>query len=142
MWYPSGNYFISLGDKKVHKYVLRYAESRNGVDWPKEGLAVIRHANDDEYGFGRPYIVKQNGVFRLFYSIRTKSKGYRLGFAESVDGKSFDRRDSEIGIDVSLSGWDSEMQCYSSLLDVNNKSYLFYNGNGLGDVGFGYAEAV
>jgi hypothetical protein len=76
----------------------------------------------------------------MFYSVRTRSKGYRLGYAESVDGLNWTRKDEAIGIDVSDSGWDSQMIAYSSLVKHKDKVYLFYNGNNLGESGFGYAE--
>ena len=65
-------------------------------------------ATEDEFGFGRPFIIKENNLFKMWYSIRTISKGYRLGYAESVDGLSWDRKDDQVGIDVSSSGWDSK----------------------------------
>lgn len=141
-WYPSGNEFISVNGKKVHTYVLKYLESKNGVHWGAGGETILNHASDDEYGFGRPYIVKSNGLYEMYYSIRTFSKGYRLGYAISMDGKSWQRRDEEIGIDVSKNGWDSEMICYSSVISLKGRTYMFYNGNGLGKTGFGYAELV
>lgn len=140
-WYAAGDRFIEVNGKRVHTYVLKYAESTNGIDWPKEGTTVLRHANDDEYGFGRPYVVQHTASdYTLYYSLRTASKGYRLGYATSTDGIHWTRRDAEMGIDVSPEGWDTEMQCYSAVYTVRNKTYLFYNGNGLGNTGFGYAE--
>jgi hypothetical protein len=76
----------------------------------------------------------------MFYSIRTRSKGYRIGYAESADGLKWERKDREVGIDVSESGWDSEMIAYSSVQKYKDKVYMFYNGNNLGETGFGYAE--
>ena len=49
------------------------------------------------------------------------------------------RKDEEIGIDVSESGWDSQMQAYPAVLRCRDRVYLFYNGNDYGRDGFGYA---
>jgi hypothetical protein len=76
----------------------------------------------------------------MFFASRTRSKGYRLRYAESTDGLNWTRKDDEIGIDVSESGWDFEMISYPSVVKYKNKVYLFYNGNNLGETGFGYAE--
>jgi len=43
-------------------------------------------------------------------------------------------------IDVSEEGWDSEMLAYPFFYKHNEKVYMFYNGNGFGKSGFGYAE--
>ena len=76
----------------------------------------------------------------MMYSIRKLSNGYRLGYAESDDGIKFTRMDDKVGIDVSETGWDSEMICFGSRLQYKDKTYLFYCGNKYGLDGFGYAE--
>ena len=44
------------------------------------------------------------------------------------------------GIDVSTSGWDSEMVAYPHVANVDGKILMFYCGNHFGKNGFGYAE--
>jgi hypothetical protein len=48
--------------------------------------------------------------------------------------------DDRIGIDVSSTGWDSEMICYPAVITVKGRTFLFYNGNNNGETGFGVAE--
>jgi len=138
MWYVAGDEWIDVGGKPLPRYNLRYARSADGVTWPSSGQVVLDFADDDEHAFGRPWIVDDNGTQRLFYSIRTRSKDYRLGYAESGDGLDWIRKDDEVGIDVSAEGWDSESLAYSSIVQPD-KTYLFYNGNQRGRTGFGYA---
>jgi hypothetical protein len=73
------------------------------------------------------------------YSVRTRTKDYRLGLARSADGRTWERHDDEVGIDVSAEGWDSEMIAYGSVFSHAGVTYLFYNGNARGKTGFGYA---
>jgi hypothetical protein len=47
--------------------------------------------------------------------------------------------DSEVGIDVSSAGWDSEMVEYPHVFDHQGTRYMLYNGNHYGETGFGYA---
>jgi hypothetical protein len=75
----------------------------------------------------------------MFYTKGTKKGDYLAGYAESVDGKKWVRKDDEIGIGLSKDGWDSKMLCYPSLLQHKDKVYMFYNGNDMGKTGFGYA---
>jgi hypothetical protein len=75
----------------------------------------------------------------MFYSVRLKSKGYQLGYAESKDGLNWTRKDKEIGITLSESGWDSETMSYPSLVRYHDRVYMFYCGNNCGETGFGYA---
>lgn len=140
MWYVGGSEWTTVNGKSLPMYNIRYLTSADGVNWGKEGQVCVDYANDDEHAFGKPFIFEDGNLQRMFYSVRTRSKGYRLGYAESVDGLNWTRKDSEIGIDVSDSGWDSQMIAYSSLVRHKDKVYLFYNGNNLGESGFGYAE--
>jgi hypothetical protein len=139
MWYIGGSEWIEVGGKKVPSYTLRYLESPDGRGWGPAGRVCLNFASEDEYGFGRPFVVRQDGLYRMWYSIRTISKGYRLGYAESPDGLSWHRLDDRLGIDVSAHGWDSEMMCYSAIVSVHGQTYLFYNGNNFGQTGFGVA---
>jgi predicted GH43/DUF377 family glycosyl hydrolase len=143
VYYPCGTKFININGKLIHTYKIYYMESNDWINWPKEGVPVIDFIDNDEFGFGRPYVFIDGHFYHMLYSIRTKSKGYRLGNAISVDGISWTRLDNLKGLELGAeNSWDSEMLCYSSTLRVNEKFYLFYNGNNLGSSGFGYAELI
>lgn len=140
MWYVAGSSWMEIDGKEMPIYEIKYIESINGVDWPDEGIVCIKIEKDNEHGFGRPYVIKHQEVYKMFYSIRVKSLGYRLGYAESHDGINWLRMDDQINLDVSKSGWDSEMLAYAAVMEINGNLIMFYNGNGFGETGFGYAE--
>lgn len=141
MWYVSGDEWITVGDKEVPTYNLRYTTSPDGLDWGRcNGEICLRLGLEDEIGFGRPFVRKDGDRYRMWYSVRTRSKGYRIGYAESVDGRTWERRDSEAGVDVSDSGWDDEMICFPNVVETETGTYLFHNGNGFGETGFGVAK--
>ena len=73
----------------------------------------------------------------MWYSHR--GGAYRIGYAESEDGKSWERMDNTVGITTSASGWDSEMIEYPYVFDHKGTRYMLYNGNGYGKTGFGLA---
>jgi hypothetical protein len=78
--------------------------------------------------------------FRGSINYRTdKNQSYRLGYAESPDGITWMRRDSEVGIDRSDRGWDSTMIEYPCIYVHRGRKYMLYNGDGFGETGFGYA---
>ncbi|MFN6465186.1 MAG: hypothetical protein RMZ41_025660 [Nostoc sp. DedVER02] len=139
MWYVAGDKWIDINNKKVPTYNMRYLESKDGVNWGKSGTVCLDIANEDEYGFGRPFVIRENGIYRMWYSIRTISKGYRLGYAESTNGLNWIRKDKQVGIDISENGWDSQMICYSCIQKTKYGTYMFYNGNNYGETGFGVA---
>lgn len=139
MWYVSALGWISLEKRLYPTYVIRHAQSTDGVHWNSEGNICIDFISDDEFGFGRPWVLKDGSLYKMWYSIRSRTLPYRLGYAESKDGLNWERKDNEIGLVRSDSGWDSEMVCYPCVVDINNKRYMFYNGNRHGSTGFGYA---
>lgn len=138
-WYGGGSEFIQGDTTTLPVYDIRYLESKDGVNFDKKGKVCLGMRGVDEYRIGRPYVIKSGKIYRMFYATATKSKGFRLGYAESRDGIDWERKDEKIGIDVSESGWDSQMISYPSVIRYKDRVYLFYNGNDYGKDGFGYA---
>jgi hypothetical protein len=144
MWYVSdikwANINSTFHPKRLYpEYVIRYATSSDGICWRAENTICINFESADEFGFGRPWAIKDDHTYKMWYSIRSRSQPYRIGYAESEDGIHWTRKDEQVGIEKSESGWDSEMICYPCVVDAKGKRYLFYNGNQHGSSGFGYA---
>jgi hypothetical protein len=138
MIYVSGDSFVSVGGKMLPKYELRSLSSPDGLTWVGGGMTSLELDGDDEFGFGRPYVYMGNGGPELFFSVRSRSRGYRIGHAKWDQATSSWRRDAETAnIDVAAQGWDSEMVCYAAVTAVGDRTYMFYNGNGYGRTGFG-----
>ena len=137
MWYVSGSGWTMRNERPQHRYHIKYAESADGIHWHREGIVCIDYQSDEEYAFARPAVIKDREVYKMWYSYRGAS--YRIGYAESLDGLSWTRRDEESGIDVSASGWDSEMIEYPYVLEHHGKLHMLYNGNDYGKTGIGLA---
>ena len=138
-WYGAGSEFTLKDGRQLPNYNIRHAEAKDGVTLSSD-FTVCLDTTGEEYRVGRPYVIKRDGIYRMFYCAGTAAQGYRLAYAESEDGLTWIRKDDEIGIDVSPSGWDSEMQAYPSVVTYRDRTFLFYNGNNYGEGGFGYAE--
>ena len=142
MWFWEGENWVVLNGKKYIQAVISYAESIDGITWNVIKHGCLKPSIDKEFSLGRPWVLKLEGIYKMFYSIRYLEKLYRIGYAESLDGINWERKDEKVGIDVSKNGWDSEMICYLSVITVEDKTFLFYNGNNNGETGFGYAELI
>jgi hypothetical protein len=118
-------------------HVFKYAESRDGIHWDRKGTVVLPLKGGGEFALSKPCVLKDRGLYRMWYAYR--GAGYRIGYAESADGLSWERLDEKAGIDVSPSGWDSETIEYAYVLDHKGERYMFYNGNDYGRTGFGLA---
>jgi hypothetical protein len=135
MWYGSN---LSWGEKRGDlEHVIKYAESTDGRSWRRDGTVAINFKDGSEYAIARPWVIRDPDCYRMWYSCRGGS--YRIGYAESRDGISWERKDELAGIDVSAEGWDAEMVCYASVFDFKGLRYMLYNGNGYGQTGFGLA---
>ena len=137
MWYVSGTGWEMKNDRPQHRYHIKYAESTDGIEWKRDGLVCIDYQSDAEYAISRPCVVRQGDLYRMWFASRGNS--YRIGYAESTDGFTWARKDEEAGIDVSASGWDSEMIAYPYVFAHEGDYYMLYNGNGYGQTGIGLA---
>jgi len=139
IWYVAGSHWTTINDQTYPLYTIKYLESANGIDWASEGKVCFHPQFENEYSFGRPYVVKHNTHYEMYYSIRTRHRGYCLGYATSQDGIAWERKDHALGLSLSNEGWDSQSLCYTALIQYKENVYLFYNGNDFGKTGFGYA---
>lgn len=137
-WYVAGSRFVPGPKKSMAVYDILYTESDDGVTFPDAGVPCVELA-PGEYRIGRPWVLRHGAEYEMFYGVEKEGLGYRLGYARSRDGLAWDRRDEEIGIDVSGRGWDSLTIGYPAVVDTAYGRYLFYNGNDFGREGFGYA---
>lgn len=140
MWFACGEPWIGKSDGTLEVAChIEYAESKDGYDWRREGIVSVGHLSGDHITT-TPFVIKENDIYKMWYSYRGEK--YRIGYAESFDGKTFIRKDAEVGITVSESGWDSEMICYPNVFDLQGARYLLYSGNAYGKDGIGLAKLI
>ena len=138
MWYASMDSWEEHPTGPRHKYNIKIAQSEDGVHWERSGTIAIDYEQEEVYAFGRPFVLREDDIYKMWYSYR--GEAYKIGYAESVNGDSWIRKDSLSGISVSDSGWDSEMVEYPFLFDTDSGRYMVYNGNGYGKSGIGLAR--
>lgn len=147
MWYQSGTDWYLVDETPEPRYHIKYAESRDGVEWRRDGTVAIDYQSESsEGGLCSASVSSHADGYRMWYCYRGMSDyrqgrcaSYRIGYAESPDGIAWQRMDQLAGIDVSDSGWDSQMLCYPCVFTYEETTYMLYNGNRFGESGFGYA---
>jgi hypothetical protein len=134
MWYGSN---IAWGAQKADmRHLIKYAESKDGVHWLRRNVIAIDFARPDEYAICKPCVRRDGSTYRMWFCAR--GKAYRIYDAESTDGIVW-CRSGEPALEVSPSGWDSEMVEYPFVFDHDGNRYMLYAGNGFGKTGFGIA---
>ena len=138
MWYGSTVTWDAGNGEMLH--VINYATSANGHSWNREGMAIPYELGIAQ-AFSRPTVIcDDQGVHGMWFSYRSgMGQSYRIGYAESKDGKAWQLDLNAFKIDVSAKGWDSEMIEYPSVFEHKGQCYMLYNGNGYGLTGFGLA---
>lgn len=145
MWYQSGTGWHLIDGKYEPTYVIKYAESKKGVKWKRRPDECIPSLFPLQ-AISRPAVVKDNKYEMWFCSRGSKSyrggaASYRILFANSFDGINFERLygdsvELKLGVDGEF---DSQMQCYPAICEVDGKYVMFYNGNDFGQTGIGVA---
>jgi predicted GH43/DUF377 family glycosyl hydrolase len=146
------NYYLNCTEWRIidgrsePRYHLKYAESKDGIEWHRQGVVAIDYASDEEAGLVKASVIRDGEIYKMWFAHRNfsnyrsdKQNSYRIGYAESGDGIKWERRDERAGIDIGPEPWDDFMITYPHVIDVKGKRLMFYNGNGFGQSGFGYA---
>lgn len=144
MWYCSGTGWLQIAGKYEHTYDIKCARSQDGMTWEPSAAPVIPQRTEHE-ALTRPYVVKRRDGYHMWFcyrgshDFRDGNDAYRIGYATSTALQQWRRQDEAVGIDVSETGWDSKMMAYPAVVTVHGRTLMFYNGNGFGVDGFGYA---
>jgi len=147
LFYIAGRRWILSKGKPEPVYKIRMAHSKDGLTWTKINKDLIADVLGEDEAQASPDVIFSNGKYHMFFCYREATdfrsnadRGYRIGYASSIDLINWTRDDTKSGIDISKSGWDCEMIAYPHLFTLNNKIYMFYLGNEVGKYGFGLAE--
>lgn len=143
MWYISGTRWEKESEsaKPKHYYTIKYAESDDGLTWRTNADLCLAY-EAQEYAIARPIVRRLSAGYEMWFTFRGGAETYRLGLATSPDGRAWTRDPATIGIDVSSSGWDSDMICYGCPFEHAGQLYALYNGNSYGSTGVGLAVSL
>ena len=138
VWYGAGNEFIPGPGKTLPVYNIRYMESEDGRLFPDKGKVVL-DIKDGIYRVGRPNVIKNGKYYEMFYGYSTKELPYRLAYARSEDGRNWVEDKNYLGLSYNQEDFDSNMSAYPGVVFIEEKQFMFYNGNNYGFEGIGLA---
>lgn len=140
-WAAGGSDFPVIGGTPYPAYNTALVTGTSPTAFADRG-AVCLLLEGDEYRLGRPRVYRAPFGYRMIFTVGTLQGTYLPGYAESVDGVTWSRKDDELGLLPSESGWDAETLCYPSLFAAGGETFAVYNGNAMGRDGFGLARLV
>lgn len=142
MWYLTGRKWLLTDGRYEPVYQITRATSTDGAVWQRNGLPIIPALVEDEcQDIFSPFFLgnKWHAIF-AWRRPSARDGNYRLGYAYSDDLETWIRDDSQVGIQLSETGWDSQMMCYPQVIELDGRILMFYCGNDFGRQGFGIAE--
>ena len=137
LWYASYRRWELRGSEPWSHYEIRYAESKDGIHWDCHNKKCI--GSEDEEAVARPYVLKEDGIFKMWYCYRIRYGNYQIGYAESSNAEDWVLMPEKVGIGLSDTGPDSEMMAYPCVFKHKGSKYMLYNGNGFGVDGICFA---
>jgi hypothetical protein len=138
MYYTTFTHWGKDENDHPHYYHIRYASSNDGLHWNRTGKVCVDYdTSNGEYVTARPCVIRYKGLYLMWFSYR--GDYYRIGFAVSADGLNWTRHTQVLGLDVSPTGWDSEMVSYGFVYQHKEQLFMLYSGNGFGRSGLGAA---
>jgi hypothetical protein len=106
------------------------------------GKDVIDNSKElNEYRIGRPSVALIKDTEVMFFTSGSRTgEDYFPSMAVRGSNGEWARDKYLFPLKLSEIGWDSKHLCYPRLISVQDKNWLFYNGNNMGFEGFGVAE--
>lgn len=148
LWYVSGKEWLKTEGKPEPVYKIRMASSNDGINWVKHGRDLLENRLGEQECQACPDVLFVDGRYHMFFSYRhshnykSKEGGYRIGYASSDDMVNWQRCDEMAGMDVSATGWDSQMVNYPHVFMLDGETYMLYQGNDMGRTGIGLAKLL
>ena len=146
MYYLAVEKWEELAGRVDAVYKIRMAVSDDGMEWrrfERDIIPTVLYETECQAG---PDVFFRDDTYHMYFSyryafdFRNNDRGYRIGYAWSDDAIHWTRDDKQAGIGLSESGWDSQMQHYPHVFEVDGQTYMLYNGNEFGRHGFGLAR--
>jgi hypothetical protein len=145
LWYITFTSWKEYNGRKEPTFVIKYATSNDGIKWDTNTDICIDSTYEGE-SFARPWVIKDKGIYKMWFSSRgpvgyreKDGQHYVLDYAESLDGKVWERKTNKFKLVGESDGWDAEMTAYATVVKGKEQYYMLYNGNDFGKTGFGYA---
>ena len=135
MYYVSGQ---EWKHKDLPRYNIKIAFSNDGKQWKREGKVCIDFEDEKENALARPFVLYDKEIWKMWFAY--KGDNYRIGYAESLDGIKWIRKNDFSSLLPSNDyQFDTNMTEYAAVIKYQDLYYMLYNGNNYGFDGIGLA---
>lgn len=144
MWYGSGTGWVEVDGKFEPTYQIKVAYSDDGLVWRQTNHTCIPKLHELEANT-RPAVLRTGQGYEMWFCYRSSQDyrdgagSYRLGYATSADGLTWNRQPDPEGLQPAAVGWNASTMAYPSVIVVDGRKVMFHNGDGFGQSGIGCA---
>ncbi len=130
MWYSGNN----VGTALANDFGIGYAWSLDGITWTKvaENPVMTGRAGAwDDVGVAAPVVIQDGDTLRMWYHGVTDTgavPGRFTGYATSVDGITWDRRDTPVFEAGSPGQWDGDILITHAVIKEDDGFKMWYSG--------------
>jgi hypothetical protein len=132
MWY--GTHLAWGADKSDMNHAIRHARSRDGVTWARDATVAVA-PEPPEIAVVRPCVLPSG---EMWFARREEDGPYHLGHASAPDLSTWTRDGSAI-LEAETNGWEGGAITYASVIEINGRRWMLYNGAAYGAGGIGLA---
>jgi hypothetical protein len=145
MWYGSGTKWVKIDDRWEPIYLIKYADSNDGLSWRQANNLCIHPIHELEANTRPSVLATEQGLemwfsYRHSINYREGDGGYRIGHAISRDGLQWERREDPAGLEPGSANWNTVMMAYPCVVQTGGRRIMFHNGDGFGSSGIAYSE--
>lgn len=134
-----GSDFQIINGKEFPKYQVHLAKGES-IDELIISEEPIIKATGSTYRIGRPRITLVENGYEILVTAGTTHGTYLPEVYFSSDLISWEKKTTKNFTEKTLEGFDDLHQCYLSRFTLENQEWLVYNGNRMGELGFGFAR--
>ncbi|HSQ76859.1 MAG TPA: hypothetical protein VLT13_14960 [Bacteroidota bacterium] len=140
MWFVGSS--GALGDRPCR---VGHAVSTNGVSWTVRSTPVLspEAGKWDSYSVEAPYVIRENGQYKMWYTGTTDFLTFRIGYATSPDGIAWTKHPANPVFGADPENWELIGAGYCSVMPSNGRYKMWYtSGSAIGANEYiGYAES-
>lgn len=124
----------------VPRYWIKYATSQDGITWSIRSQPVLSSSFiwDNEI-VAQPTVLKENGIYRLWFGARSSVTGNTIGYASSTDGINWIKKSTPAL--TASAGWEYSGVGGPEIEKINNQYVLFYHGSVIEPKTIGFATS-
>lgn len=141
LYFVSGIEWLVSREKIDSRYDIKMIESESMEEWNSANRECVIPLQPGETNIARPWVhtFDDNQKFLYFSYMRSNVRGYRLGVAIWTKDGDWKRLNDEIKT-VGLN--DDVPLCYPAIASIQDRTFMFINGESYGKTGFYVLELM